>query len=122
MQLAYGTTNVRYVDPLSSDRSCSPKDSQGGFCLCQRNCVFPEAEGKGVLEVLVVSRKIGQRIHIGDQITITVVKVGSGGVRLGIEAPPEMSVIREELAEKLREAEQRILELAKQSPVETDSP
>ncbi|MCA9230864.1 MAG: carbon storage regulator [Planctomycetales bacterium] len=71
--------------------------------------------------MLVVSRKVGQRILIGDKITVTVVKVGSGGIRLGIEAPPEMPVIREELAEKLREAEQRLLEASQQPPVETDS-
>ena len=37
--------------------------------------------------MLVVSRKIGERILIGDKIVVTVVKIGSGGVRIGIEAP-----------------------------------
>jgi len=65
--------------------------------------------------VLVVSRKVGQRIHIGDKITLTVVKIGGGGVRIGIEAPPEMSIIREELAERLLEAEQLKLEASQKS-------
>jgi carbon storage regulator len=47
--------------------------------------------------MLVLSRKVGERILIGDQVTVTVVRISGGGVRLGIEAPPEMAVIREEL-------------------------
>ena len=47
--------------------------------------------------MLVVSRKVGERILIGDKIAITIVKVGSGAVRVGVEAPPEMAVMREEL-------------------------
>jgi carbon storage regulator len=55
--------------------------------------------------VLVLSRKIGQKILIGDKIAVTVVKVGHGGVRIGVEAPPEMAVVREELAEQLNRAD-----------------
>jgi carbon storage regulator len=58
--------------------------------------------------VLVLSRKVGQRILIGDRITVTLVKVGHGGVRIGVEAPPEMAVIREELATVLQRAEQAL--------------
>jgi len=47
--------------------------------------------------MLVLSRKAGERILIGENITVTVVKLTSGGVRLGIEAPAEMPIIREEL-------------------------
>jgi len=57
--------------------------------------------------VLVVFRKPGERILIGDDIALTVVKVGGGGVRLGIDAPQELAVVREELAEQLRLAEQK---------------
>jgi carbon storage regulator len=58
--------------------------------------------------VLVLSRKTGERILIGDKITVTVVKIGHGGVRLGIEAPAEMAVVRQELAEELERAEQAL--------------
>jgi carbon storage regulator len=47
--------------------------------------------------MLVLSRKVGERILIGDRIAVTVVRVGPGIVRLGIEAPSEMPVVREEL-------------------------
>jgi carbon storage regulator len=60
--------------------------------------------------VLVVSRKIGERILIGDKIAITVVKVASGAVRLGIEAPAELAVMREELAIEIEEAEKAALD------------
>jgi len=47
--------------------------------------------------MLVLSRKVGQRILIGDKIAVTVVRIGQGGVRIGIEAPDEFLVVREEL-------------------------
>jgi len=65
--------------------------------------------------VLVVTRKIGERILIGDKIAVTIVKIGNGGVRIGIEAPPEMAIIREELAEQMRLAEQLAVEAARQN-------
>lgn len=48
--------------------------------------------------MLVLSRKIDESILIGDNIKLTVIKIKGGGVRLGIEAPSEIKVIREELA------------------------
>jgi len=52
--------------------------------------------------MLVLSRKVGERIRIGDGITVTVVRVTGGGVRLGIEAPQEMPVVREELYQEMQ--------------------
>ena len=71
--------------------------------------------------MLVVSRKVGERILIGEKIAITVVKVGSSGVRIGIEAPKEMAVIREELAEQLRRAERRAIDDAQLDVDESES-
>jgi carbon storage regulator len=59
-------------------------------------------------DVLVLSRKIGERILIGDKIAVTVVKIGHGGVRIGVEAPPELAVVREELATKLDRVERAL--------------
>ncbi|HVA48324.1 MAG TPA: carbon storage regulator [Pirellulales bacterium] len=47
--------------------------------------------------MLVVTRKVNQSIQVGDDITITVVRVGQGTVRIGIEAPPHLSILRREL-------------------------
>lgn len=48
--------------------------------------------------MLVLSRKLGEKIVIGDGIVLTVVKVDRNQVRLGIEAPPDVPVFREEIA------------------------
>ncbi len=62
--------------------------------------------------MLVLSRKVGERIWIGENISVTVVRITGGGVRLGIEAPSEMSVVREELKTKINEAETNSVELS----------
>jgi carbon storage regulator len=49
--------------------------------------------------MLVLTRKVGERIQLGDDITVTLVKINGNVVRLGIDAPPEMVVVRQELAE-----------------------
>jgi carbon storage regulator len=51
--------------------------------------------------MLVLSRKLGESIVIDDRIVVTVVKVDHGHVRLGIEAPREIAVFREEIAPRL---------------------
>lgn len=47
--------------------------------------------------MLVLSRKPGERIMIGDEVTVTVVRIGPNNVRIGIEAPRTMNIVREEL-------------------------
>ncbi|QDU95901.1 carbon storage regulator [Lignipirellula cremea] len=47
--------------------------------------------------MLVLSRKEGERLKLGDSIVITVVRVSGEKVRLGIEAPADLLVLREEL-------------------------
>lgn len=48
--------------------------------------------------MLVLSRKLGEKIIIGDNIVVTVVKIDRNQIRIGIEAPHEISVYREEIA------------------------
>ncbi|HEY2414732.1 MAG TPA: carbon storage regulator [Pirellulaceae bacterium] len=48
--------------------------------------------------MLVLTRKVGERIQLGDNITVTLVKISGSVVRIGIDAPPEMVVMRQELA------------------------
>ena len=47
--------------------------------------------------MLVLTRKIGQQIVLGDDIVITVVEVDRGRVRIGIDAPKAVQVMRREL-------------------------
>ena len=49
--------------------------------------------------MLVLSRKHGERILIGDDVTVTVVRIGPNSVRVGIEAPREINIVREELCD-----------------------
>jgi carbon storage regulator len=51
--------------------------------------------------MLVLTRKAKQQIQIGPDITITILQVKGQAVRVGIEAPRELSVLRTELAKKL---------------------
>ena len=53
--------------------------------------------------MLVLSRKVGERIQLGDNITVAVVKIQGNAVRIGIEAPQQMIVAREELVKNPRE-------------------
>lgn len=53
--------------------------------------------------MLVLARKKGQSILIGKGIKIFVVEVTGETVRLGVEAPPELEIFREEIYGKLKE-------------------
>lgn len=50
--------------------------------------------------MLVLSRRESERIQLGDSIVVTVVKVTGDRVRLGIEAPADVLVLRSELEER----------------------
>ena len=47
--------------------------------------------------MLVLSRKLGEKICIGENICITVVDIDRGKIRLGIEAPRDVPIFRQEL-------------------------
>jgi carbon storage regulator len=54
--------------------------------------------------MLVLSRKTSERILIGDEIAITILRIGPNSVRVGIDAPKTMSIVRGELAKELVDA------------------
>ncbi len=47
--------------------------------------------------MLVLSRKLGQRFQVGPDVRITIVKIDKHAVRIGIEAPGELTIYREEI-------------------------
>lgn len=49
--------------------------------------------------MLVLSRRLGQRFQIGEDVRITIVKVDRNSVRIGIEAPSDVLIRREEIFE-----------------------
>ncbi len=54
--------------------------------------------------MLVLSRKVGEKILVGDDVAITVVRVAQGSVRIGVEAPDDMVIVREEIRTASKQA------------------
>ena len=53
--------------------------------------------------MLVLSRKVGQNIQIGDDICVTVLSVNGNSMRIGITAPDEVTVHREEVLRRIED-------------------
>jgi len=53
--------------------------------------------------MLVLARKLDESIVIGDNIVVKVVAIENGVVKLGIDAPKEISIIRDELIQEVKE-------------------
>ena len=51
--------------------------------------------------MLVLTRKVGEGVIIGDDIRITVVEIKGGGIRLGIEAPATVKIHRQEVYDRI---------------------
>jgi len=57
--------------------------------------------------MLVLSRKLSQQVIIGSDVSITIVRIDRNQVRIGISAPPGVSILRQELLDKRQNADQR---------------
>lgn len=57
--------------------------------------------------MMIVSRKLGEAIVINDNITIRVVDIQEHKTRLGVDAPKEVPVHRQEVADAIREEQER---------------
>lgn len=64
--------------------------------------------------MLVLTRRTGQSLRIGDDIIIKIIDVDGSQVKIGIEAPKGVVIFREELYEKLRESNIEALKTAKE--------
>ncbi|NVM21127.1 MAG: carbon storage regulator CsrA [Desulfobacterales bacterium] len=52
--------------------------------------------------MLVLTRKVGEKINIGDDIVLSVLEINRGNVRLGIDAPRNVTVLRQEVYERIK--------------------
>lgn len=52
--------------------------------------------------MLILTRKIGESLLIGDDVEITVLSIRGGQVKLGVKAPKEISVHREEIYQRIK--------------------
>ena len=52
--------------------------------------------------MLILTRRVGETLMIGDQVTVTVLGVKGNQVRLGVNAPRDVTVHREEIYERIR--------------------
>ncbi len=62
--------------------------------------------------MLILTRKLGERIAIGDEVTITLLEIKGSQVKLGIEAPKSISIHRQEVYERIREENLRSSEVS----------
>lgn len=59
--------------------------------------------------MLILTRNVSQSIMIGDEVKVTITAIQGGQVKLGIEAPRDVSVHREEVFERILREEQKEL-------------
>jgi carbon storage regulator len=55
------------------------------------------------LAMLILTRKLGEKITIGDDITITLLEIRGSQIKLGIDAPKHIEIHRQEVYERIRE-------------------
>lgn len=67
--------------------------------------------------MLILSRKVGEAVVLDDKITVRIVDISKGAIRLGIDAPSDVLILREELAQEIKNAN---IEAIKKQPAQTD--
>jgi len=63
--------------------------------------------------VLVLTRKVGETIRIGDDVSISILEVQNGQVRVAIDAPREIPVHREEVYQQVQAENRRAADVAR---------
>ncbi len=69
--------------------------------------------------MLILTRRIGETLMVGDDVTITVLGVRGNQVRIGVNAPRRVAVHREEIYQRIRKEEEEERELFEDREEET---
>jgi carbon storage regulator len=80
-------------------------DRKLGIAACVRNTNASRTlrkSNQGACAMLILTRRLGESVKIGEEVTVTVLGVKGGQVRLGFTAPPDVAVHREEVYDRIQ--------------------
>jgi len=75
-----------------------------GFSDFWAGLLFAECnhQNEGALPMLILTRRVGEAVMIGEEVTVTVLGVKGNQVRIGVNAPKTVSVHREEIFDRIK--------------------